>query len=147
IQKRYLHIFFTFIEIKNSMESSDLIYAVAKTEALQTQLSHILAAFQQMDYHMLDEVLDEGYYENLPKTAFVYRQQRILKFMQNKGDTHLKLSTNICTGCLCGKPVFVFTGHCSALTYGLYVEFLNDAIVDVYRCSEQSNSSFGLMPF
>ncbi|WP_417875094.1 hypothetical protein [Xanthomarina gelatinilytica] len=129
------------------MEPSDLIQTVAKTEALQTQLSHILDAFQQMDYHKLNTVLDDGYYENLPKTAFVYRQQRIFKFMQNKGDTHLKLSTNICTGCLCGKPVFVFTGNHSGLTYGVYVAFLGDAIVDVYRCSEQSNSFFGLMPF
>ncbi|EMQ95340.1 hypothetical protein D778_02642 [Xanthomarina gelatinilytica] len=129
------------------MEPADLIQTVAKTETLQSQLSHILDAFQQMDYHKLNTVLDDRYYEEMPKTAFIYRQQRIFKFMQSKGDTHLKLSTNICTGCLCGKPVFVFTGNHSGLTYGVYVEFLNDAIVDVFRCSEQSSSSFGLMPF
>ncbi|WP_417889175.1 hypothetical protein [Xanthomarina gelatinilytica] len=129
------------------MEPADLIQTVAKTETLQSQLSHILDAFQQMDYHKLNTVLDDGYYEDMPKTAFIYRQQRIFKFMQSKGDTHLKLSTNICTGCLCGKPVFVFTGNHSGLTYGVYVAFLGDAIVDVYRCSEQSSSSFGLMPF
>ena len=65
------------------MEPADLIQTVAKTETLQSQLSHILDAFQQMDYHKLNMVLDDGYYEEMPKTAFIYRQQRIFKFMQS----------------------------------------------------------------
>jgi len=129
------------------MKPSELIDSMTRKETLKSQLIHILEAFQQMDYHKLNQLLDEGYYEDMPKTAFIYKQKRIFTYLQQKGDTQLHLSTNICTGCLCGKPVFVFTGNHSGLTYGVYVAFLNDAIVDVFRCSEQSSSSFGLMPF
>lgn len=128
------------------MEVQELIHSMAKKEALKTQLIQILDAFQEMDYHKLNDLLEEGFYEDLRKTAFIYRQKHIFNYMEKRGDTHLKLSTNICTGCLCGKPVFVLTGNESGLKYGIYVEFLDDAITDIFRCSEQSDG-FGLPPF
>jgi hypothetical protein len=128
------------------MEAQELILSIAKNEDLKNQLIQILDAYKIMDYHKLNDLLDDGYYEDMPKTAFIYKQKRIFSYMQKKGDTHLNLSTNICTGCLCGKPVFVLTGNQSGLKYGIYVEFLNEDIVDIFICSEQSDT-FGMLPF
>lgn len=77
----------------------------------------------------------------MKKTAFIYQQRQIFKEFQQKGDTKLNFSTNICTGCLCNEPepVFVFTGHTSGHRYAVNIQFLNGEIIDIYRCSEQSN--------
>ncbi|TYA56697.1 hypothetical protein [Formosa maritima] len=129
------------------MEVQELIMSIAKQEEAKNHLSQVLDAYKLMDYHKLNYLLDEGYYQDMQKTAFIYKQKQIFNYMQKKGDTHLNLSTNICTGCLCGKPVFVLTGNQSGLIYAIYVEFLNNDIVDIFICSEQSNSSFGMLPF
>ncbi|MGB6267871.1 MAG: hypothetical protein WBF67_02590 [Olleya sp.] len=101
-----------------------------------------------MDYHKLNDLLDEeAYYEDMKKTAFIYKQMQIFKELQKRGDTYLNLSTNICTGCLCSEPVFVFTGNTSGLKYAVYVQFTQGEITDIYRCSEQSDWLDGRMPF
>jgi hypothetical protein len=108
----------------------------------------VLEVFQNMDYHKLNELLDEeAYYEDMKKTAFKYQQMQIFKELRKKGETYLNLSTNICTGCLCSdpKPVFVFTGNTSGLKYAIFVEFTDGEITDIYRRSEQSNS-FDCLP-
>lgn len=90
-----------------------------------------------MDYHKLNDLLDEECcYVDMKKTAFIYKQMQIFKELRKKGDTHLHLSTNICTGCLCSEPIFVFTGNHSGLDYAIYVQFTESEITDIYRCSE-----------
>ena len=110
----------------------------------------VLEAFQNMDYHRLNDFLDDDtYYEDMKKTAFIYRQMQVFKEFRKKGDTNLLLSTNICTGCLCSdpQPVFVFTGNNSGHKYAIYVQFTEGEITDIYRCSEQSNLFDCLPPF
>ncbi|MCX7549034.1 hypothetical protein OS188_13845 [Xanthomarina sp. F1114] len=129
------------------MEPSELIDSIAKKDTLKSHLIHILEGFQQMDYHALNQLLDEGYYEDLKKTSFIYQQMQIFKAFQRKGDSHLNLSTNICTGCLCSEPVFVLTGNNSGHKYAIYVEFTQDDITDIYRCALQSDYFECLSPF
>ena len=81
------------------------------------------------------------------KTAFLYKQMEIFKELRKKGDTNLLISTNICTGCLCSEPVFVFTGNNSGLKYAIYVQFTDGEITDIFRCSEQSDWLDGMLPF
>lgn len=130
------------------MEAQQLVHKIATTEETKSYLILVLDAFQNMDYHKLNDLLDdEAYYEDMKKTAFIYKQLQIFKELRKKEDTYLNLSTNICTGCLCSEPVFVFTGNTSGLKYAIFVEFTEGEITDIYRCSEQSDWLNGMMPF
>ncbi len=130
------------------MEAQQLVHKIATTEEIKSYLMLVLDAFQNMDYHKLNDLLDEeAYYEDMKKTAFIYKQMQIFKKLRKKGDTYLNLSTNICTGCLCSEPVFVFTGNTSGLKYAVYVQFTQGEITDIFRCSEQSDWLDGMMPF
>ncbi|MBZ0328283.1 MAG: hypothetical protein K8F54_11800 [Altibacter sp.] len=129
------------------MKARELISKMTSKETNKTYLNTVLSAFQNMDYYMLNNLLrDDCFYQDMRKTSFIYRQKEIFQYFKKQGDTFLNLSTNLCTGCLCSEPVFVFTGNNSGTRYSIYIEFVKDNIVDIYFCSEQS-SYLGLMPF
>ena len=130
------------------MDTDQLIGSLAQSEIIRTKLHNILVAYQNLDYHLLDNELDDDcLYEDMRKTSFVLLQKRIFDSLRKKGDTKLPLSTNICTGCLCSSPVFVFTGNHSGFRHALYFEFTGDVITDIFRCSEQSNWLEWMEPF
>lgn len=130
------------------MKAQELVRIIAKTQEIKSYLIQVLEAFQNMDYHKLNDLLDDdAYYEDMKKTAFIYRQMQIFKEFKSKGDTKLNLSTNICTGCLCSEPVFVLTGNNSGLKYAIYVQFTEGEITDIYWCSQQSDGFDCLLPF
>lgn len=130
------------------MQAQDLVQNIETSEKIKSHLIQVLEAFQNLDYHKLNDLLDDNtYYEDIKKTAFIYKQMQIFKELRKKGDTHLNLSTNICTGCLCSEPVFVFTGNNSSLKYAIYVQFTEGVITDIFRCSEQSDWLDGMLPF
>jgi hypothetical protein len=96
------------------MQPQELVQNIATSEKAKSHLIKVLDAFQNMDYHKLNDLLDEeAYYEDMKKTAFIYKQMQVFKELKSKGDTKLNLSTNICTACLCSEPVIVFTGNTS----------------------------------
>jgi hypothetical protein len=122
------------------MDTDQLIGSVAQSEMIRAKLHNILAAYQKMDYHLLDNELDDDrLYEDMRKTSFVLLQKRIFDSLRKRGDTKMLLSTNVCTGCLCSAPVFVLTGNHSGFRHALYFEFTGNGITDIFRCSEQSN--------
>lgn len=130
------------------MQATQLINHLAHTATLKSNLLKILSAYQKMDYHSLNETLDDDcLYEDMRKTSFILNQKKVFDTLRKKGDTELLLSTNICTGCLCSAPVFVLTGNNSGLRHALYFEFTGDVITDIFRCSEQSNWLWGDVPF
>lgn len=130
------------------MQPAQLIDQLAQNETAKSNLLQIISAYQQLDYHLLNDLLDEDcLYEDMRKTSFILKQKRIFDAMRKKGDTELLLSTNICTGCLCSAPVFVFTGNQSGVKHALYFEFTGDIITDIFRCWEQSELLKGEMPF
>ena len=130
------------------MEATELIDKIAQTEKIKSKLMEILNAYQKLDYHLLNDLLDDDcLYEDMRKTSFVLYQKRIFDSLRKKGDTHMLLSTNICTGCLCSEPVFVFTGNHSGFKHALYFEFTTEVITDIFRCSEQSDWLDWMMPF
>jgi hypothetical protein len=130
------------------MQAQELVQKIATTQETKSYLIQVLEAFQNMDYHKLNDLLDdEAYYEDMKKTAFIYQQMQIFKELRKKGDTYLNLSTNICTGCLCCEPVFVLTGNNSDHKYAIYIQFTQGEITDIFRCSEQSNGFNSLPPF
>jgi hypothetical protein len=130
------------------MEVAQLIETLAQTTTLKTKLQETLAAYQNLDYHMLNEVLDDAcLFQDMRKTSFIIHQKKIFDSLRKKGDTKMLLSTNICTGCLCSAPVFVLTGNTSGFKHALYFEFTGDVITDIFRCSEQSDGLKGMMPF
>ena len=130
------------------MEATELITTIAQTELLKTKLQETLAAYENLDYHLLNEVLDDDcLYEDMRKTSFIIRQKKIFDSLLKKGDTKMLLSTNICTGCLDCAPVFVLTGNHSGFKHALYFEFTGDMITDIFRCSEQSNWLDWMEPF
>ncbi|MEN3322231.1 hypothetical protein VP395_00700 [Mariniflexile soesokkakense] len=130
------------------MQAQELIQKLATKETVKSFLIQVLEAFQNMDYHRLNELLeDEANYDNMKKTPYVHQQIQVFKEFKEKGDTRLLLSTNICTGCLCSEPVFVFTGNTSGHKYAVYVQFTEGEITDIFRCSEQSDGFDCLPPF
>jgi len=134
--------------LSNTMQAQELIHKIEVKEEVKSYLIQVLEAFQNMDYHKLNELLDEDtYYEDFKKPAFIYQQMQYFKEFQKLGDTKLNLSTNICTGCLCSEPVFVLTGNTSGHKYAIYIQFTQGEITDIFRCSEQSNSFDCLPPF
>ena len=129
------------------MNVQQLNQNIATKKEVKSYLIKVLEAFQKMDYHKLNDLLENDcYYEDMNKTDFIYQQQRIFQFLRKHGNTKLDVSTNICTGCLCSEPVFVFTGNKSGTKYGICVKFVEDEIVDIFLCDEQSDH-LGLMPF
>ena len=129
------------------MKALELVEKIAIKEDVKSYLLEVLEAFQNLDYHKLNDLLDDdAYYQDMKKPSFIYEQKRIFSKFQAKGDTYLGLSTNICTGCLCSEPVFVFTGNTSNNTYAIYVKFIDEEIVDIYRCNQHSGVS-SLVPF
>lgn len=130
------------------MKATQLIQTLAQTATLKTKLQQTLAAYQNLDYHLLNEVLDDAcLYQDMRKTSFILEQKKIFDSLRKKGDTQMLLSTNICTGCLCGKPLFVLTGNNSGFKHALYFEFTGDVITDIFRCSEQSDWLDWMEPF
>ncbi|MBA6152394.1 hypothetical protein [Gelidibacter maritimus] len=130
------------------MEAVELVEKIATKQEVKTQLLKVLEAFQNLDYHSLNDLLDDdAYYEDLKKPSFIYRQKEIFSKFDKIGDTYLNISTNICTGCLCSEPVFVFTGNRSGHKYAIYIEFTQGEITDIYRCTEQSDWFDTDMPF
>lgn len=130
------------------MEATQLLDKLAQTDTLKSELQKILSAYQKLDYHLLNELLDDDcYYQDMRKTSFLLLQKRIFESLRKKGDSHMLLSTNICTGCLCGKPLFVLTGNNSGFKHGLYFEFTGDIVTDIFRCSEQSDWLDWMTPF
>ena len=52
------------------MEATQLIQTLAQTATLKTKLQQTLAAYQNLDYHLLNEVLDDAcLYQDLRKTS------------------------------------------------------------------------------
>lgn len=130
------------------MQPTELINHLAHTDTQKTNLQQILTAYQKMDYHLLNDLLDDDcLYEDMRKTSFIFHQKKVFEALRKKGDTELLLSTNICTGCLCSAPVFVLTGNNSGLRHALYFELTGDIITDIFRCSEQSDWLGGKIPF
>ena len=130
------------------MEATALILELSKSETQKSQITEILNAYQKLNYHDLNDLLDdEGYYQDMRKTSFILYQKRIFDSLRKKGDTKMSLSTNICTGCLCGAPLFVLIGNHSGFKYALYFEFTNDIVTDIYMCSQQSDLLDWMMPF
>jgi len=126
------------------MEATQLIENLAQTEILKTNLQQILDAYKKLDYHLLNDMLDDNcLYQDMRKTSFILEQKRIFDSLRKKGDTKMLLSTNICTGCLKNSPLFVLTGNHSGFKHGLYFEFTGDVITDIFRGSEQSDSMEG----
>jgi hypothetical protein len=122
------------------MKPKVLVSRIKAKENVKSQLLHILEAFQEMDYHKLNDLLgDNAYYEDMMKPSFIYRQMCIFNELKGKGDHLLNLSTNICTGCLSSEPVFVLTGNMSGHKYAIYVQYTQDEITDIFRCWEQSD--------
>lgn len=129
------------------MQAQDLVQNIETSEKIKSHLIQVLEAFQNLDYHKLNDLLDDDtYYEDIKKTAFIYKQMQIFKELRKKGDTHLNLSTNICTGCLCSEPVFVLTCNKCGHKYAIYIQFTQGEIIDIFRCSEQSDW-LGILPF
>ena len=130
------------------MEATQLIDTLAQTSALKTKLQKTLAAYQNLDYHLLNEMLDDDcLYQDMRKTSFIIQPKKIFDSLRKKGDTKMLLSTNICTGCLCSAPVFVLRGNHSGFKHALSFEFTEDVITDIFRCSEQSDWLEWMMPF
>ena len=122
------------------MEAIQLVQQLAQNEAVKSNLLKIINAYQELDYHLLNDFLDEDcLYQDMRKTSFILKQKRIFDALKKRGDTQLLLSTDICSGCLCSAPIFVFTGNQSGFKYALYFEFKGDTITDIFRCGLNSS--------
>lgn len=148
-----LHVLFlkkqlSSIKTTTVMEALELINKIGRTTEIKSHLLEVIDAFQRMDYHTLSDILDdETYYQDKSKTTFIYNQRYIFKELQKLRDSYLNLSTDICTGCMCNEPIFVFTGNESGRRYAIYIEFTAGDITDIYLCSIKSHISVCLPPF
>lgn len=122
------------------MTAQELAPQITLIENEKSIFIKLVEAYQKMDYHTINDLLDDhAYYEDMAKPSFIYRQKNIFQEFKSKGDTYLHLSTNICTGCLCNEPVVVFTGNISGHKYAIYIQFTQGEITDIYRCALQSD--------
>ncbi|GGK16698.1 hypothetical protein GCM10007962_08730 [Yeosuana aromativorans] len=79
-----------------------------------------------MDYNRLNDLLDEEtYYENMKKTAFIYRKMLLFKKFKKKAYTQLKFSANILL-------VLELTGINSGHKYDIYIQFTECEITDIF---------------
>lgn len=122
------------------MTAQELAPQISLIENEKSIFIKLVEAYQKMDYHGINDLLDDhAYYEDMKKPSFIYTQKNIFQEFKSKGDSYLYLSTNICTGCLCNQPVVVFAGNNSGYRYAIYIEFTQGEITDIYRCVEQSD--------
>lgn len=130
------------------MTAQELAEQTSHTKQEKSTFVKLLEAYQNMDYHTINDLLDDdAYYEDMRKPGFIYAQKNIFQEFKSKGDTHLNLSTNICTGCLCNEPVVVFTGNHSGHRYAIYIQFTQGEITDIYRCIQESDYFDCIPPF
>jgi hypothetical protein len=130
------------------MTALELAHQTYPTQKAKSTFIKLLEAYQQMDYHTINDLLDDdAYYEDMRKPGFIFLQKNIFQEFKSKGDTKLHLSTNICTGCFCNEPVVVFTGNNSGHKYAIYFQFTNGEITDIFRCIGQSDNFDSILPF
>jgi hypothetical protein len=73
------------------MKPLDHVNKIARKEVVKSHLIKILGAFQRMDYHALNDLLDDHcYYQDLKKPAFILKQKEIFGYLKKQGDTFLE---------------------------------------------------------
>lgn len=116
-----------------------------KTESKQVNL--ILESIINWDAKAVLHLLnDDKTYQDLTPKDFVLTIVKEFMFFKRAGDTHLSLNTDLCQGCNCRQPMFVFKGK-SGREYALYFEFDDYEILDIYKCNWYGNISFDEISF
>jgi hypothetical protein len=109
-------------------------------EKIKSDADAVLYCFQQMDWQMLDDLLDEDIqYEDKSKDMFIAElRQHFYKF-QLAGDTYLHCFKGKCNGRNCSNKKttlgFEFFGNKSKRKYKLIMDFANGKVQDLFECS------------
>lgn len=112
------------------------------------KVNQILESILNWDCQAILHSLDSAKtYQNLTPKEFVSTIEKQFMHFKLRGDTQLLLSTNLCQGCNCKQPMFVFKGNKSGREYALYFEFDGDEILDIYRCNWYGGISFDEISF
>ncbi len=84
--------------------------SLKKTESNQVNL--ILESIINWDANgILNLLNDDKTYQDLTPKEFVLTIVTEFMFFKRAGDTELSLTTNLCHGCNCRRPIFVFKGN------------------------------------
>ncbi|RXJ45593.1 hypothetical protein [Gelidibacter gilvus] len=112
------------------------------------QVNLILESIINWDANgILNLLNDDKTYQDLTPKEFVLTIVTEFMFFKRAGDTQLSLTTNLCHGCNCRQPMFVFKGNKSGREYALYFEFDDNEILDIYKCNWYGNISFDEISF
>lgn len=108
-----------------------------------TLLNRVVGAIQNFETYKLNSLLDKTKtYQDVTLSDFSELVESRLQSFKDAGDTELLLSSDICNGCHCKEPIFVFTGNVSKKKYALYFEFKGEQITDIFECSWYGEMTF-----
>ena len=109
-------------------------------EKIKSDADAVLHCFQQMDWQMLDDLLDEDImYEDISKNMFIAKLRQHFYNFQLAGDTYLHCFKGKCNGRNCSNKKttlgFEFFGNKSKRKYKLIMDFANGKVQDLFECS------------
>lgn len=98
-------------------------------------INQVWYAIMKMDSELLNLLLDSDIdYEDIGKARFISKLIRKFDTFRSLGDSELMLDLECCKGCNCDKPICKFIGNVSGKHFGLFFEYKNDVISDIYHC-------------
>lgn len=108
-----------------------------------TLLHNVLTAIQNFEPYVLNNLLDKTkMYQDVSLFEFTEILQSKFQVFKDAGDKELLLSSDICNGCHCKEPIFVFNGNVSKKKYALYFEFKGEQITDIFECTWYGEMTF-----
>ena len=103
-----------------------------------TKKQLILKAFEDLDAHMLDVLLNDGQsYQDVHKETFVAELKTYFSDLRNDRDykTDFKAVQGMCTRCNKGKKGYAFVNSDGESFMSMLFEETEDDFSDIYKCS------------
>jgi replicative DNA helicase len=122
----------TGLKAPKLIQDNDAIYMAAKYY------------IQKMDIEMLELVLDEATYQDMPKNIFLNNLEILFAKMRGFGDTFFYSITGDCSNCFKGKNGFTFVGNNTGNYFNLLFMIENHRLIDLHECSEMKLPALGV---
>lgn len=116
-------------------------------EKIKSDADAVLYCFQQMDWCMLEDLLDENIqYEDKSKAMFIAKLKQHFNAYKLAGDTYLHCFKGRCNGRNCSNKNttlgFDFVGNKSKKRYTLIIDLANGKVQDLFECISDFDGIF-----
>lgn len=110
-----------------------------KEKEAMTHREAFIHFFKRMDLEMIDLILDQETYMEIPKTSFIGRLQRAFDQFKGYSDWKLNVSPGMCIGRKCDHfldRAIEFVGNRSGYRISLVLEVKDGKIINISECAK-----------